>query len=346
MNSLLLKQKTTACRFDLSTTRQLKVRRKVSDSPQWHKPLSKSPVTGSSESEEGFPPQLDLDRLSFRQSVYHRKSLDGDSDCDTHSSYSYQSPELIPNIASSPPISDLKHQIALTDELREIRNPTESEKMTVLTGEPMYRHRSYTASQPLTISPNFGVPQYTRDWQLCSKNSTIQELPGDEPAYELESPSLFCGSKGRSGSLPGHPWLGPTGMSSQSSYGATDTPLTSEIVHSRGSESIDASSNSSCFNLQGVLLDLQKPRTDVDVARKIKFLQNAKKADYIALSPNNEYAAFIFATEVQVCRLSFGVGGYGTFAIKAMLASGKKGKFVAAELSNTHLVAISEKEVC
>ncbi|KAL8903943.1 MAG: hypothetical protein Q9207_003590 [Kuettlingeria erythrocarpa] len=290
---------------------------------------------GAGEPEEGFPPQIDLDRLSFRRSVYHRESVDEDSDCDTHSSYSCQSPELIPDIASPPLISDLKHQIALTDELREIGNPNESEKMTVLTGEP----------KPLTITPNSQLPQYARDWELCAKKSTIQELPGDEPAYELESPSLFCGSRGRFGSVPSHPWLGPTGISSQSSYGATDTPVTSEIVHSRASESIDASSNSSRFNLQGVLLDLQKPRTDVDVARKIKFLQNAKKADYIAFSPNNEHAAFIFPNQIQVCRLSYGVGGYGTFAIKVMLASGKKGKFVAAELSDTHLVAISDKEV-
>lgn len=335
-----------ACHLDLSTTRQLKLRRKVRDSTLWHEPLNNPPVTGSGESEEEFPPQLDLDRLSFRQSVYHRKSVDGDSDRDTHSSYSCQSPQLIPDIASRP-ISDLKHQIALTDELREIGHSTESEKMTVLTGEATYTNRSCPpAIQPLTISPNFGLPQYARDWQLCAKNDTIQELPGDEPAYELESPSLFWGSHGRFGSVPSHPWLGPRGMSSPSSYGATDTPVTSEIVHSRASESIDASSNSSCFNLQGVLVDLQKPRTDLDVAKKIKFLQNAKKAEYIALSPNNEYVAFTFPNQVQVCRLSYGVGGYGTLVIKVMLAPGKKGKFVAAELSNTHLVAISDKEVC
>lgn len=300
-------------------------------------------ASGCSGSEEAFSPQLDLDRLSFHQPVYHSTSMVGDSDCDTDSSYSGQSPETVGNIALP---SDLKHQLALNPESPSLHFPSQSEKMTVLNGESMYEIRSCpTRDQDLITSPDAELPQYTCDWKLCAKNSTIQELPGDEPSYELESPSPFGGSRGRFGSIPSRPWIDPSRTASPSSQGAPDTPLTFDILHRRASESIEASSNSSCFNLQGIHLDLQNPKTEFGAAKKIKFLQNAKKADYVALSPNSEYAAFVFPNQVQVCRLSYGLGTFATSAIKVMLASGKKGKFIAAELSNTHLVAISDKEV-
>ncbi|KAL8749763.1 MAG: hypothetical protein Q9184_006675, partial [Pyrenodesmia sp. 2 TL-2023] len=113
----------------------------------------------------------------------------------------------------------------------------------------------------------------------------------------------------------------------------------------RVSESIEASSNSSCFNLQGINLDLLNPKAEFDVAKKIKFLQSVKKAEYVALSPNAEYAAFVFSNQVQVSRLSYGLGTFGNCAVKVVLGSGRKAKFFAAELSNTHLVAISDKEI-
>ncbi|KAL8915996.1 MAG: hypothetical protein Q9208_008750 [Pyrenodesmia sp. 3 TL-2023] len=302
-------------------------------------------VQGSSESDEAFAPQLDLDRLPFRQSVCHGRSLDGDSDCDTDSSYSRQSPEVVGDMRF-PSISDLKHQIAVNVGPPSFETASQSEKMTVLNCEPMYTIRSSAAkTQDLKISPNAEAPQYACGWQLCAKNSTIQELPGDEPSCELESPSLFGGSHGRFGSIPSRPWIDPSRTASPISHGAPDTPLTSETLHRRASQSIEGSSDSSCFNLQGLHLELQKPKTQLHVAKKIKFLQNAKKADYVALSPNSEYAAFVFPTQVQVCRLSYGLGALGTGAVKVMLASGKKAKFLAAELSNTHLIAISDKEI-
>lgn len=220
--------------------------------------------------------------------------------------------------------------------------------MTELNCGPIYTTQSCPLQEhDLSTSPNADPPQYTCHWQLRAKNSTIQELPAEEPSCELESPTVFQGSRGRFGSIPAPPWLDFSGRESPSSHLAPDTPISLDFLHGRASESTRASSHSSYFNLQGLRLELQEPKIEVDAARKIKFLQNTKKADFVALSPNSEYAAFVFTNNVQVCRVSFSTGALKPFEIKVMLTSGKKGgKFVAAAMSDAHLVAISDKEVC
>jgi hypothetical protein len=65
----------------------------------------------------------------------------------------------------------------------------------------------------------------------------------------------------------------------------------------------------------------------------------------VALSPHGEYAAFVFDKEIRLCELSQSHNGSLNVEVVMTLEKGKKGKFIAAALSNSHLVAIAQKEV-
>ncbi|KAL8751015.1 MAG: hypothetical protein Q9184_006215, partial [Pyrenodesmia sp. 2 TL-2023] len=80
--------------------------------------------------------------------------MDGDSDCDTNSSYSRGTPDAVGNITLP---SDLKHQIVLNDEPPNFEVASQPEKMTVLNAGQIYKIRP-TKHQDLITSPNAKLP--------------------------------------------------------------------------------------------------------------------------------------------------------------------------------------------
>lgn len=180
---------------------------------------------------------------------------------------------------------------------------------------------------------------------LPPKNNVIQELPADEPSCELESPSPWNPTPGRLGSIPTFPYPEHSGLQSPSSLVSPQTPITPDIFLEPVSQAMSATSNLSFSSLQqGPLLELQNPKVAIDPAKKIKFLQSAKKAESVALSPNGEYVAFVFSDRVQVSHIT--MSSERVSESKVMLTSGRRsGKISTAALSDTHLVAVSDKEV-
>lgn len=115
----------------------------------------------------------------------------------------------------------------------------------------------------------------------------------------------------------------------------------------RPSEVTAVSSSSSVEKSKEVFLDFQVRDIEVSPTQKVKFLQNAKRGNLAVLSPDGEYAAFAVSNQLQVCRISPDCGAPSPPETKLMLTLEKKGgQYVAADISNQHLVAISSKEVC
>ncbi|KAL8838649.1 MAG: hypothetical protein Q9170_002057 [Blastenia crenularia] len=89
---------------------------------------------------------------------------------------------------------------------------------------------------------------------------------------------------------------------------------------------------------------MQDPKVEIAPARKINLPQSAKKADFVAMSPNREYVALTFPDCIQVYHIAS--SSKKDLETKVILTSGKKsGKFTAAAMSDSYIVAISEKEI-
>ena len=183
-----------------------------------------------------------------------------------------------------------------------------------------------------------------------AKSDKVQKWPTDVPYAEPVSQSPYPAMPKRLESPPTSPWLGQSRLESPGTEVSTNTvtptnaPLSPRFKGT--SESTATTSSVSSGSLNGIYLDFQEEKVEVSTAKRVTFLQHAKKADFVALSPNSEYAAFIFSKQIQVCRVSYEWGSLRPLEIKMMLTLGKKdGRFVAAALSTTHLVAISDQEV-
>jgi len=87
---------------------------------------------------------------------------------------------------------------------------------------------------------------------------------------------------------------------------------------------------------------------DTGKPRRIRFQKQPGKAELVALSPDCKHAAFVFKNDIQVCNLALASNTERKeecLSRVILTAVKKRGNFVAAALSNTHLVAISEKDV-
>ena len=182
------------------------------------------------------------------------------------------------------------------------------------------------------------------------RNDSIHELPGDVPYFAKTNRLPLRSEKGSVGSIPISPHPEYSTSSELEWQIQSETSSSPNIFSSSGfrqdSESTATSSGSSSWNLKDLSLDFQVQRIDINPAQKVKFDQNAKRAASVALSPNNECAAFVFSNQIQVCRIST-ESETPSLGAKVMLTLDKKSdQYIAACLSNTHLVAIASQEVC
>ena len=99
-------------------------------------------------------------------------------------------------------------------------------------------------------------------------------------------------------------------------------------------------------DLRKIHSPLEEDIVGIESAQKVSFLQSAKKADFVALSPSSSHACFVFTRQLQICPLLAGMNLSKTTEMRTILSLGKgDGKLIAAALSDECLVAMSENQV-
>lgn len=290
--------------------------------------------------------------MPYQETVGSYKSMTKEADDYSDSLYTPRSPNSASSTLASPepPLySDIDNQLDDYQEMLKISNLGTSEVREGFKHEERPRKGSGRANNlhhpnvpPLALTKSAASPYAIVD--------TIQELPTESPdlAHAQVQPHCEIVGTPSSSTLPN---LDHLGARSPSLPGQPITPLTPDIpspLMNRAPWPKGMSSKSSYGSLNMRPANLQEQQVEVEAcpARKIKFLNSRKRADYVSLSPDCTYAAFVFSDQVQVCRNISDWEGTGSLETQVMLKSEKKaGKFTAACLSDTHLVAISDKQV-
>lgn len=177
---------------------------------------------------------------------------------------------------------------------------------------------------------------------------TIHELPAEPPARSRARPQPYRGPMGSSSSST-LPDLDHSGTRSPSLPNPPITPLSPALpspllIKTPWPKAVSSKSSHGSIRIRPA--NFQEQQVEVCSARKVKFLDSRKRAEYVSLSPDCRHAAFVFSDQVQVCRGVSNWEGTGNLETEVMLKLDKKaGRFIAACLSDTHIVAISDKEV-
>lgn len=282
----------------------------------------------------------EVDSSSFRETIRNHRGVEKEDSEYSDSLYASQSSNSATTLASLelPLYSEIDHQLDDLQEMLEIGKQGTYEAPAELDGEERPR------SRPLLKRD---LPRLTSSHLRLSKR-TVQELPAELPALAgAYLPPRRIDME--TGSASTRPDLDHSGAQSPSLPCPPITPLSPSVpVISpvrRASGSTGTRSKSSNGNLKMPSTNFHEQRVETGTAKKVKFC-NGKKADSVVLSPDCACAAFVFSGQVQVNRIISEWGEIQTLEARVMLTLGKKaGKFIAAYLSSTHLVAISSKEV-
>ncbi|KAL8726860.1 MAG: hypothetical protein Q9181_005903 [Wetmoreana brouardii] len=291
----------------------------------------------------------EVDDLSFQETIFNRGSLVKEDSVYSGSLRASRSPNSITSFASSelPLYSDINHQLDDLQEMLKVSKPGTYEVPAELDGEERPRGRvlqgrdlPHSTLSHLRLTEPLNIAH--------SIDGTVHELPAKLPALVgANFPSHYRNVGTAIAST--RPSLDHSGAQSPSLSCPAVTPLSPSFPIASpvrtASESTGTQSESSNVILRLPSSDFHEQRVEVGTAEKIK-LCNGKKADYVALSPDCAYAAFVFSGQVQVNRIISEWGEIQTLETKVMLTLGAKaGKFIAAYLSSTHLVAISNTEI-
>ena len=289
---------------------------------------------------------------SYQETVGSYKSMTKDDDEYSDSQYASQSPTSASSILASPepPLySDIENPLDDYQDMLKVNDFRRSEIHEGLKVEGPRKGSGFTDdSYHPNVSPL--APTGPAD-NLYAIPDTIHELPAEPPARSHARPQPYRGPMGSSSSST-LPDLDHSGTRSPSLPNPPVTPLSPALpspllIKSPWPKAVSAvSSKSSHGSIKIRPADFQEQHVEVCPSRKVKFLNSRKRADYVSLSPDCTHAAFVFSDQVQVCRNVSDWEGIGSLETEVMLKLDKKaGKFIAACLSDTHLVAISDKQV-
>ena len=289
---------------------------------------------------------------SYQETVGTYKSMTREDDEYSDSLYVSQSPKSACSILASPepplysdidnPLDDYQDILKVND-FRTFEGREEpkfeggSRKGSAYTDD--LRHPNVSPLTP--IGPT--EIQYTIP-------DTIHELPAEPPARSPARPQPYRGPMGSSSSST-LPDLDHSGTRSPSLPNPPITPLSPALpspllIRPPWPSAASSKSSHSHGSIKVRPSNFQEQQVEVCSTRKVKFNNSRKRADYVSLSPDCTHAAFVFSDQVQVCRDVSNLEGNGGLETEVMLKLEKKaGKFIAASLSDTHLVAISDKQV-
>ncbi|KAL8706484.1 MAG: hypothetical protein Q9201_000468 [Fulgogasparrea decipioides] len=305
--------------------------------------------SATTQSEQQVAEPLEQDDLSFQETIFNRGSLEKEDGEYSDTLRASRSPNSTTSLASSelPLYSDINHQLDDLQEMLKVSELGTYEVPAELDGEERPRDRAlqgrdrlHSALSPLRLKNPLDIAHST--------DGAVHELPAELPGLVgANSPSLYRNVG--TGIASPRPGLDQSEVQSPTLSCPLVTPLSPTFPVTppirTASESTETHSTSSKGNLRLPLSDFHEQRVEVGAAKKVKF-GKGKKADYVALSPDCAYAAFVFSGQVQVNRIVSEWGEIQTSEAKVMLKLGEKaGKFVAAYLSSTHLVAISNTEI-
>ena len=286
---------------------------------------------------------------SYQGTVDSNKSMIREDDEYSDSLYASQSPKSARSILAGPDpphYSDIETPLDEYQDMLKVNDFRRFEAREEFNFERGSRKGSdYTDDlYPPNISPL--APTGPTDMSYIISD-TIHELPAEPPARSRARPQPYrpMGSSSSS-TLPD---LDHSGTRSPSLPNPPITPLSPALpspllIRPPWSEAV--SSKPSYGSIKVRPSSFQEQQVEVRSARKVKFLNSRKRADYVSLSPDCTHAAFVFSDQIQVCRDASDWEGSGSLETEVMLKLEKKaGKFIAACLSDTHLVAISDKQV-
>ncbi|KAI9845487.1 MAG: hypothetical protein M1837_004826 [Sclerophora amabilis] len=121
------------------------------------------------------------------------------------------------------------------------------------------------------------------------------------------------------------------------------SPNSESADHRRASRSTQSSSSLLTDDRRESASTMKIQRVETLKSGTVRFQDKSKRANSVVLSPNCQYVAYVFDREIQVCQTA---SSSDSITPERLMVLGKEeGSYIAAALSEKHVVAVTAKEV-